>query len=72
MTQIALTKPRRLTRTGIGHRLWQRLGVAKQRRALARLDDRALDDIGITRAQARTEAARPIWDAPLHWHKCLR
>ena len=71
MTQIAMTKPHRLTRTGIGRRLWQLLGVARQRRALARLDDHALDDIGITRAQARAEAARPIWDAPAHWCKHL-
>lgn len=32
-----------------------------QRRALAGLDDHLLRDIGITRAQARAEAARPFW-----------
>jgi uncharacterized protein YjiS (DUF1127 family) len=26
-----------------------------------------LQDIGITRAEARAEARRPVWDAPAHW-----
>lgn len=38
------------------------LAVYRQRRALARLDDRALDDIGLTRAEAEAESRRPIWD----------
>jgi len=38
-----------------------------QRRALKSLDAAALFDIGLTRAQAETEAKRPIWDAPLNW-----
>jgi len=33
----------------------------RQRAALARLDDRLLADIGITRLQATCEAARPFW-----------
>jgi uncharacterized protein YjiS (DUF1127 family) len=32
-----------------------------QRRALADLDDERLRDIGLTRAEARIEAARPFW-----------
>ena len=32
------------------------------RKALAGLDDRTLADLGISRAQARQEAARPFWD----------
>jgi len=36
----------------------------RQRRALARLEAAALADIGITPAEARTEAARPVWDLP--------
>ena len=40
-----------------------------QRRALARLDDAALADIGKTRAQAQAEAHRPLWDVPQHWRK---
>jgi len=34
---------------------------SRQRRALAELDDRQLRDIGVTRAQALAEAARPFW-----------
>ena len=36
--------------------------TARERRALARLDDRMLQDIGITREQARREVLRPFWD----------
>jgi len=39
----------------------------RQRRVLARLDDAALNDIGITYAQAQAEAAKPVWDVPAHW-----
>lgn len=38
------------------------MAIYRQRRALARLDDRALADIGLTRAEADAEARRPIWD----------
>lgn len=34
---------------------------AQQRRALARLDDRLLADIGISRVDALREADRPSW-----------
>jgi uncharacterized protein YjiS (DUF1127 family) len=44
------------------------LTLHRQRRALLALDARLLDDIGLTRAQALTEAARSPWDAPQHWH----
>ncbi|KIC46947.1 hypothetical protein RA28_04285 [Ruegeria sp. ANG-S4] len=47
------------------------LSLARQRRALARLDARALEDIGVTREQAQSEAARPMWDAPDNWLKSL-
>lgn len=36
---------------------------AAQRRALAELDDRALRDIGRSRAEAAAEAAKPFWQA---------
>lgn len=53
--------------TGLFHRLLDMIAVGKQRRDLARLDDRALEDIGVSRAQAESEAARPAWDVPHHW-----
>jgi uncharacterized protein YjiS (DUF1127 family) len=34
----------------------------RQRRNLLELTDRELRDIGLTRRQARREAARPFWD----------
>lgn len=43
------------------------VAVRHQRRALESLDDAALRDIGISRAEAAREAARPIWDAPDTW-----
>lgn len=48
-------------------RLRAHLALARQRRALARLDADALRDIGLSVEQAQTEARRPLWDAPAHW-----
>ena len=39
--------------------LW--LSTARERRTLAELPDHLLADIGITRAEAETEARRPFW-----------
>lgn len=33
----------------------------RTRKALRALDDAALDDIGLTRAEAESEAAKPFW-----------
>ncbi|MCU0731645.1 MAG: DUF1127 domain-containing protein [Hyphomonas sp.] len=41
--------------------------LAASRRDLARLDDHLMRDIGLTRAEAASEAHRPFWDAPSHW-----
>lgn len=45
---------------------WQRLkhwhDLANQRRMLATLDDMALKDIGLSRADALQESERPFWD----------
>ncbi|PKQ13152.1 MAG: hypothetical protein CVT70_05355 [Alphaproteobacteria bacterium HGW-Alphaproteobacteria-1] len=40
------------------------IAVWQQRRALARLGDAALADLGLTRAEAEHEAGRPFWDLP--------
>ncbi|NHQ74267.1 DUF1127 domain-containing protein [Roseovarius gahaiensis] len=40
------------------------LELQRQRRALSRLNDRALQDIGLTRSMADAEARRPLWDIP--------
>ena len=39
----------------------------RQRRALRALDAGQLADLGLTRAQADAEAARPVWDVPTAW-----
>jgi uncharacterized protein YjiS (DUF1127 family) len=45
-------------------RAW--LTVWSERRALERLDERMLRDIGLDEGEARMEAARPLWDVPQH------
>ena len=40
---------------------WQ---VARERRALAQLDERTLADLGISDVDAAREAGRPVWDLP--------
>ena len=46
-----------------------RLEMQRSRGSLARLDAKALRDIGLSPADANREAQRPIWDAPDHWLK---
>jgi uncharacterized protein YjiS (DUF1127 family) len=67
-------EPDRPGRRAMPARTWRSAGVrlalallrwrelAQQRRRLLALDDRMLKDIGITRADARREGARPFWD----------
>ena len=38
--------------------------LARQRRQLAALDEAALKDIGLSRADALQEVERPFWDDP--------
>ncbi|XQE68692.1 DUF1127 domain-containing protein [Pseudomonas sp. P3C3] len=49
--------------------LWQRLKrwnqLARQRRQLAMLDDAALKDLGLNRADIMQESERPFWEDPL-------
>lgn len=47
---------------------WQRLRrwqeLARQRRQLAMLNEAALKDLGLTRADVMQESERPFWDDP--------
>lgn len=43
--------------------------LMRQRKSLAELDPHLLNDIGITEAEAHTEARRPVWDVPQHWRE---
>ncbi|MFY0309584.1 DUF1127 domain-containing protein [Leisingera sp. D0M16] len=54
-------------RLPLSARLGLHLAAWRQRRQLAKLDQRALDDIGVTRAEAEAEARRGFWSAPEHW-----
>ena len=64
--RIAITSSRPLSLIGATFSL---LALGRSRQALADLDDCALEDIGVTEAQARREAARPVWDVPSNWLK---
>ena len=59
---IALHRAQRLS-------LMDVFSLARQRRALASLDTRALKDLGITREEALKEANRSVWDVPNYWAK---
>ncbi|MFN6979925.1 MAG: DUF1127 domain-containing protein [Gemmobacter sp.] len=48
------------------------LALRRQRDHLARLDDRLLADIGLTREAALCEARRRLWDVPAHWQEPCR
>ena len=72
MTTFTQRRPAALTtaataRPGPGRRLLDYLALYAQRRALAQLDDVALEDIGVSRDAALEEAERPLWDVPAHW-----
>ncbi len=49
--------------------LGQVVALHTQRKSLAKLDDRALCDLGLTRQEALHEATRPVWDVPVTWRK---
>ncbi len=54
-------------RAGLMTRLTAMHSLARQRARLARLDSDRLEDLGLTRADAQSEAARPAWDVPTNW-----
>ncbi|WP_299964246.1 hypothetical protein [uncultured Roseobacter sp.] len=56
---------RRLHRSRTGFRTY--LTLYRSRQTLARLDARALEDIGICSEAAQAEARRPAWDVPDTW-----
>ncbi len=62
-----MVQPVRAPRRSFWQVLRQARQLARQRRALGVLDAHMLADIGLSREEARREAARPFWDAPLHW-----
>lgn len=72
---LTILLPKQLSRNSRGLSLWlrsvvrevhQARMVARQRRRLAQLDDRQLQDIGISRVEALKESSRSFWDIPEH------
>ena len=63
---VSATRGRRPLRVALS----TRLALWKSRRALAKLDDRALTDVGISRAEADREAQMTVWDVPTTWKRC--
>ena len=64
---LSRTLLRPLALAWLPRRILAAAALARSRRGLKHLDDHLLRDIGLTRAQAMTEAARAPWDAPSHW-----
>ncbi|MBT25436.1 DUF1127 domain-containing protein [Thalassobius sp. S69A] len=64
---LPLSHAARASRGSVLARLMGLLALRRQRAQLARLDDAALRDIGLTREEARQEASRPVWDSPDFW-----
>lgn len=54
-------------RAGLATRLLSVITFQRHRKSLSRLDDRLLDDIGLSQHEARTEQDRPFWDVPPNW-----
>ena len=67
MAFLSVTRSRACPHTRRRASLLDLLALGRQRRKLARLDDAALRDMGLTRKEARDEAKRPAWDVPHHW-----
>ncbi|MEO0679707.1 MAG: DUF1127 domain-containing protein [Pseudomonadota bacterium] len=61
---IAVAHRGRGARTGWPGLLARWAAARRERSALARLDARMLDDVGLSEETARREAARPFWDLP--------
>ena len=68
-THIRRSFAHRPVSDGFFSRLSHALGVWRQRRHLADLDETALSDIGLSRSEALAEAQRPVWDVPQHWRR---
>jgi uncharacterized protein YjiS (DUF1127 family) len=58
---------RRSTLATLPARILAASALARSRHSLRRLDDHLLRDIGISRAEALSEANKASWDAPSHW-----
>ena len=62
--RAAISAPRSLGPVAF---LQSALAAWRQRRALERLDARAMRDLGLIESQVVREASRPAWDVPHAW-----
>jgi uncharacterized protein YjiS (DUF1127 family) len=66
---LVATTPRHLSLSPLLKKLGQQLKrwyqLAEQRQRLASLDEAALKDLGLSRADVMQETERPFWDDPL-------
>ena len=70
MTARTISLPiARVRSTGLFATINNAFQLRAQRKSLAGLDDRALNDIGVDRAAAQREAHRSVWDVPANWLK---
>lgn len=67
MERLLVSAYRPRARRGLLSRLVGALAQQRQRNRLAQLEEHMLNDIGVSRQEAMTEANRPIWDAPENW-----
>jgi uncharacterized protein YjiS (DUF1127 family) len=58
---------RRAPRRGLLERVNRAMALHRSRARLGTLEPHLLDDIGIDKVTADTEAARAVWDAPETW-----
>ena len=69
MSDCTASLPRTYSRPSLVGTALHLLSVARSRRALSKLSDAALSDVGLTREEALEEASRPFWDAPSRWRR---
>lgn len=72
MTMTTCNSPARTftkQRPSVLRMIAQIIATQGQRRALRRLDSAALNDLGLTYADAKREANRPFWDVPATWRR---
>ena len=76
MTMITCNTPAHIAahtfetqRPSLGTVIAQIIATHGQRRVLGKLDRDALNDLGLTSAEAKREAKRPFWDVPATWRR---
>ena len=66
-TMLALPRLMEIRFGRVSPHLRRLAALRRQRNALSHLEDYMLDDIGVSRREAESEAERPIWDVPTSW-----